>query len=65
MRVFVNGEPLELPEATTVSALLEQLALPGPVAVEVDREIVPRDERAARVLAAEAQVEIVHFVGGG
>lgn len=65
MRVYVNGDPVELPESTTVSALLEQLALPGPVAVEVDQEIVPRAERGTRLLAPEARVEIVHFVGGG
>ena len=37
----------------------------GPVAVEVNRGIVPRDEHASRRIASYDAIEIVHFVGGG
>ena len=46
--------------------LIEHLALgEGPVAVELNRAIVPRTEHAERTLAEGDVIEIVHFVGGG
>lgn len=66
MRLLVNGEAYEAPEGTTVRALVERLGLDGgPVAVERNREVVPRNEHTTTVLAPEDTVEIVHFVGGG
>lgn len=65
MRLVVNGDPREVPDGLTVSALLEHLAIAGLVAVEVDREVVPRAAREQHALREGAQVEIVHFVGGG
>lgn len=65
MRVYVNGAAHECADGATVVGLLEQLELKGPVAVEVDGEIVARADRASFVLSAEAKIEIVHFVGGG
>jgi len=65
--VTVNGQPHELPAGATVAALLATLSPPpkGPCAVEVNREIVPRSQHAARRLADGDAVEIVTFVGGG
>jgi sulfur carrier protein len=37
----------------------------GPVAVEKNREVVPRAEHPSVLLAPGDVVEIVHFVGGG
>jgi thiamine biosynthesis protein ThiS len=66
MQLMVNGEAYEAPEGTTVRGLVERLGLDsGPVAVERNREVVPRSEHATTVLAADDAVEIVHFVGGG
>ncbi|HYO98334.1 MAG TPA: sulfur carrier protein ThiS [Polyangiaceae bacterium] len=66
MRVTVNGEAKEVPEGTSVRGLIELLALTtGPVAVERNREIVPRAEHTTTFLSAEDTIEIVHFVGGG
>lgn len=66
MEIELNGERRTVPGGTTVAALLASLSLsPGAVAVEVNLEIVPRAEYAARVLTAGATVEIVTFVGGG
>jgi sulfur carrier protein len=66
MQLLVNGEPREVPERITVSALIAHLGLDGgPVAVERNREIVPRASHATVVLEANDRVEIVHFVGGG
>lgn len=66
MQVVVNGNEREVPDDLTVRALCEHLGLSaGPVAVEVNREIVPRAEHATRRVAAGDAIEIVHFVGGG
>jgi sulfur carrier protein len=64
--VWINGEPRELPEGTTLAALLEQLRLGGPgVAVEVNAEVVRRARHAEHRLHSQDRVEIVTFVGGG
>jgi sulfur carrier protein len=62
----VNGERKEVPGGLTVRGLVEHLGLTeGPVAVEKNREVVPRAEHATTPLAAGDVIEIVHFVGGG
>jgi len=66
MRIEVNGEPREVAPDTTVSALLRELgASDGPVAVERNREIVPRSAHPVTQLREGDQLEVVHFVGGG
>jgi len=66
VQVVVNGAPQDVPDDLTVTALVAHLGLSeGPVAVEINREIVPRAEHAARLVAAGDTIEIVHFVGGG
>ncbi len=66
MRILVNDEPYETAEACTVAALLEQLGLAGkPVAVEVNLQLVPRQQHKEHVLAANDRLEIVTLVGGG
>jgi sulfur carrier protein len=66
--LIVNGEPRELPEGTTVSALVSDLGLPAGgrgVAVAVDGEIVPRGEWPGHELGAGAHVEVVTAMQGG
>jgi len=66
MHLTVNGEPHEVPEGITVSGLIQHLGLgDGPVAVERNREVVPRATHAAVTLAEGDVLELVHFVGGG
>ena len=66
MRLMVNGEEMELSEGTTASALLEKLKLnPGLVVVELNLNILKRNDLANARLGEGDQVEIVHFVGGG
>ena len=66
MQVVVNGEPREVPAGATVETLLAALGLAGrPVAVERNREIVPRSVHGATPLAEGDRVEIVTMVGGG
>lgn len=66
MRIFLNGEERSLERPLTVSELLETLELGGHrVAVEVNREIVPRSRHANLVLNENDRVEVVRAIGGG
>lgn len=66
MKLTINGSEKEVPDGLTVRALVEHLGLGGgPVAVEQNREIVPRAEHVVRTVNDGDAIEIVHFVGGG
>lgn len=66
MKLTVNGEAHEAPDAITVRALVERLGLTeGPVAVERNGEVVRRAEHTSTTLLEGDVLEIVHFVGGG
>ena len=66
MRVEVNGEFRELPDGATIATLLLQLGVQdGPVAVERNREIVPRALHGQTPLSDGDALEVVQFVGGG
>lgn len=66
VQLTVNGNLEEVPDGLSVKGLVERLGLTeGPVAVERNREVVPRAEHATTPLENGDVVEIVHFVGGG
>ncbi len=66
VRVLVNGEPRELTAGATVSTLLSQLGYAsGSVAVERNREVVPRRAHGTTELLSGDELEVVTFVGGG
>ena len=66
MHITVNGDALEVPDDLTVMGLVAHLGLTsGPVAVERNREVVPRAEHDVTRVVDGDQLEIVHFVGGG
>jgi sulfur carrier protein len=66
MEVTVNGERQQVPDGLTVRALVEHLGLTeGPVAVEINRAVVPRAQHGEHVVGPGDVIEIVHFVGGG
>lgn len=66
MRVTVNGEMRETAQGATVVALLASLGIdPRKVAVEHNREIVPKSQYERLVLQSDDALEIVQFVGGG
>jgi sulfur carrier protein len=66
MNILLNGERIEISEATSIQALIERLELTGRrIAVEVNEDIVPRSEHDQHQLAAGDRVEIVHAIGGG
>jgi thiamine biosynthesis protein ThiS len=65
MKIVINGQEQTF-TPTTLALLIEQLGMKQDrVAVELNRNIVPRADWAATNLAEGDQLEIVHFVGGG
>ena len=66
MKVFVNGESRELSGKPSLAELITQLDLPAArIAVELNREVVRRNDWSGTMLNEDDRVEIVHFVGGG
>src|SRR5262245_48554772 len=65
-KITVNAEPKTLPDPLTVADLLRHLGKdPKKLAVEVNRNVIPRTDHATRRLADGDTVEIVTLVGGG
>ena len=66
MEITVNGEKREIPEGLTVAALIEHLGMPlDRVALERNRDILPRPQWKSTSVQSNDVFEIVHFVGGG
>ena len=66
LRVTVNGEAIALASGASVADLLERLKILSPrVAVERNREIVPRADYRATALSEGDVLEVVELVGGG
>jgi len=66
MEIFVNGAAQQIPDTLSVAELLRRMELAEQrLAVELNREIVPRSRYAAQPLHAGDRIEIVRAVGGG
>ena len=66
LKISINGEQTELQHDMTIAELLAHLDKdPKTLAVEVNRELVPRKNHAEHKLQTGDAIEIVTFVGGG
>jgi len=68
MKLQINGEDktFDLAGPFTLAHLVESLGMkPDRVAVELNRDIVPRDRWSDTILNDGDRLEVVHFVGGG
>jgi len=66
MTITFNGKPKPLQAGTSVTSLLNELDLdPSRVAVEINRDIVPRERFDDTTFSDGDQIEVVQFVGGG
>lgn len=64
--ITLNGDDREIPGDLTLAALLEQLEVNRQqVAVEVNSELVPREQHRDCQIRAGDRLEIVTLVGGG
>jgi sulfur carrier protein len=66
MKILLNGQERALNPPLTVAALLAELGLADKrVAVEVNRQIVPRSRHGEVELQDNDRVEVVVAIGGG
>jgi len=69
MKLQINGEPRDFSDVSSpfmLAALVEKLGMKADrVAIELNRDIAPRDRWSQTALKDGDQLEIVHFVGGG
>ena len=66
MKLEINGEIREIAPVSNVWELMQLLGVArGPVAVEVNRNIIRRADWEKTPIADLDRVEIVQFVGGG
>ncbi|HZP63828.1 MAG TPA: sulfur carrier protein ThiS [Terriglobales bacterium] len=66
MNLIINGVSRSFSSPLTLAALIEELGMKQDrVAIELNRDIVPRDQWGATQLSDGDRLEIVHFVGGG
>ncbi len=66
MLIHLNGESREVPERSMLDDLVKDLSLePTRIAIELNQQVVRRDQWARTTLAEGDRIEIVHFVGGG
>jgi sulfur carrier protein len=64
--ITLNGDPYAIDGEVRLVALLERLGMrERRVAVEINREIVPKAKYAETVIKPGDNVEIINFVGGG
>lgn len=66
MEIYINGETRQMADGSSVAQLLEAMGVSQQrLAVEINREIVPRSAYAAQYLQAGDCVELIRAVGGG
>ena len=66
MRLIINGEEKDYADVANLASLVDRLELKSDrLAVELNRDIVPRVQWSTTVLKDGDRLEIVHFVGGG
>lgn len=66
MIITLNGEEKNIRENETLAQLVSGLGLEkNPIAVELNRRVIPRDRHGDTRLADGDRLEIVTLVGGG
>ncbi|MEU5989472.1 sulfur carrier protein ThiS [Spirillospora sp. NPDC047418] len=66
MKVIVNGEPRELPEGTSVAAVVASVSAAGTgVAAALNDEVVRRSAWETTVLREDDRIEVLTAVQGG
>lgn len=66
IQISLNGQTFEVPSDCTVSRMLELAEMRKQlIAVEVNREVVPKAQHGDTLLQPGDMVEVVSLVGGG
>jgi len=66
MEIKLNGSSRQFDDGTTAAQLIELLDLTEKrLAVEINREILPRSQYGGYQIQPDDEIEIVHAIGGG
>ncbi len=66
MKIQINGKISDFPDGITISQLVHLAEVPpNYLAVEVNQEVVPREQHEHHLLQDGDCVEVVTLVGGG
>ena len=66
MNILLNGKPRTIEDDLYLSRLIEQLDLKDKrLAVEINREIIPKSQHDQYKIQQDDTVEIVFAIGGG
>lgn len=66
MELVINGKTEQLPEGLNAAGLIDRLGLQHErLAMEVNREIVPRSRFDSHYFSPGDRIEIVRAIGGG
>ena len=66
MQLSINGDSRQVQDGSTIADLLEEMNLsPQQVAVEVNLQLIPRDDHREYRLANGDKMEVVTLAGGG
>jgi thiamine biosynthesis protein ThiS len=64
--VKINGEEREVDESATLAELLATLSInPKGIAVELNREVIPKSLHNKTTIKKNDQIEIIRMTGGG
>lgn len=66
IKIRVNGREMEVEERLNLSELLKDLGIsPKGIAVEINREIIPKSQYGSTFIKEGDRIEVVEMVGGG
>ena len=65
MQIIVNGNTYSFEQIVTIQDLLDKLQFSGRVAIEINREIIPRSLFSTHEIHSGDEIEIVRAIGGG
>ena len=65
MNITINGEAASIDQLSVQDYLISLAIDPRRVAVELNRDILPKAQYQVTLLQEGDTLEIVHFVGGG
>ncbi|MBN2063986.1 MAG: sulfur carrier protein ThiS [Sedimentisphaerales bacterium] len=63
--IMLNGQARQVRDNISIKELLSELAVTGPVAVELNRRVCPKALHGETMIKSGDVIEIVTIVGGG
>jgi sulfur carrier protein len=66
IEITINGQTVSIPSAMSIQQVLDTVEVPpNYLAVEVNAQVVPREQYASHQVHAGDELELVTLVGGG